>query len=731
MSERTKLFACGDESGSVIPFVALTGIILVFFAAWVIDAGFVSNSREQAQQGARLACIAAIEAHFANRNGTLSEKVDSALLRAKGVSLSQVTLGASDFSKAENRPRLKRFDATGTDEAVLTPGVFYYDKIRRDEVTGNALSTPQSRCPGGADSCFVPTTDLNDPNATVSAYQISGNFYRGFGYRLGRALGIGTSPSQTVKATCAVVPRHIAFAVDMSPSITRETHLLNSVTRQQTDPLEYGRSSEFAYFLKSDNPELEAYLASQGKTLTDQTKYSSVWPWFAGTKTRAEAAASPSPPNNPAPPAPGTPQFNTVHYIDDYVKVKTLSDADFSANRALFAKHHPDPFAAADPMLPGSPFRQPNGLWYHVDQFTSPDGAGGDRYSGPEPLTSTFFGIRQAILAFKQRAVAGDKIAIVAFDSELTWPRIFLPTDDFDYLDQIFNFRDGVGAFGRTVPLDDANGDKILDAGINLADTTKPGFVQAIRHQLFPGVTVDGGDIKTNTTEAVSVVSSMLKSVNSASNPSQDSIVLITDGKANCTPTQCQNIYDSYKNAYTDLLATIQNTFEGKNVPLHTIMLGSEVAPHTIAVAREPFALASDTATTTDCLSDDEARRTFRPFVGGGKAGTNSLGLPDPRIIATASSTDLKTLFLNGSAENPFVQANQDAYQLSALTQGLWVPLRPPSALVGGVCPKMTCTRVPQRQLTDPECRTVQKQVSDAIDKIIGATPYMIVDLDY
>jgi hypothetical protein len=670
--------------------VMLTSLIVIF-SAWVVDLAMQSSSREQSQHSARLACLAALEAHF-QASGTLSARVDAALARSRAVMRTAVRLSDADFTNPVHQAQLRRIDVVGAG-AVLSPGQFFYD-LDRQGVSG-PLASPVNRCLSGqVPPCFVPI----DPAGTdpVSAYRLEGPLYSGVTSKIAGAFGFsGTAPS--VFATCAVVPRRLAFVVDASNSMVRETFLRSTQAEQSVDPYMYGRANEFAYFPPAEN--------SSGRF---NPPADDVWAWLNGSGSASRAIAS-SAPDNPPQPAVSTPEYQTIHYRDDYARILTLSDASYAAAPDYFSgHHHPSPTESTG----SGTFSVPASRWYYLDKF---QGVG---YQGPQPLTTVFHGINRAIAAFRQRAVGGDQAAIVFYDNELIWPRVVKPNSDWDYMDRLTKFRDDPSPVADDAPT--ANGASIT-AGV--VDGSELGMLLAFRHSLFPARNVDGEIAETNTMMALNAALLMLKNSASSANPSQDGIVLFGDALWNCDPAKspaCQNTYDYYSSATAKLLALVKNQLIGKHVPVHVVMVGQNVAPHTLLVATDPTV----SGTTTNCLTDAEARRSNRGFVaGGGHSGTTTSTI-------NMSGYNPIVRFNGQSANAPFFEANAAAYEIAKLTQGIWAPLRPPKALAGGVCPPVTCSATARRELEDPLCRTYEEQISSYMDQIIGQNPYIIVEAE-
>jgi hypothetical protein len=239
------------EAGAIIVIVAILLPLLIYFIVLAVDSTLFAVSREQAQHTARLACLAALEAHFAEGQSSVDARLASALQRSRDVTETNLLLSNNEgYDNPENARRISLVgQGTERNEAVLTPGTWYYDLVRSDDL-GHPLATPENRCfTGDSPPCFVPY----DPSRAdgINAYRLRGRLYAGFRTKLTGLFGF---PDLQADATtiCAVGPRHYAVKIDLSPSMHRETHVLRSTASQQSDP-QGGRGSEFAFFLVADN----------------------------------------------------------------------------------------------------------------------------------------------------------------------------------------------------------------------------------------------------------------------------------------------------------------------------------------------------------------------------------------------------------------------------------------------------------------------------------------------
>lgn len=631
-----------QEIGGTMAFMAIFLFVLIMFTAIVIDLSLLAGSKDRAQSFAQIATLSAVEQYFASdSNLTEMEKRNAAVARVNEVIATNNITTPRMFGTEEGKPpEVKLSSATNikNTDATLEPGRWYF--VETD--TG-------SEC-GGKPPCFVAATTDTE---SVNAFRLNGNFYTYVTSSFGKIVtGSNTIPI-TVSTVATVIPRHGIFMVDLSSSTIRETHLL------EDDATKIGvTASEFGFTLSSDNPNIH------NSNVTSQTT-DNIWTALDDTR-----------PNTNIPDA----NYNKIHYKSDYIKKKLLSDTEYTKSED-YKKHHPSPYV-------GEYSTGTKNIWARVDVFR--DGY----YKGPQPLTTIFAGLKYAIESFDKRKVGGDQIGLMFYDEQLEWPRIVEPTADFRYLKSMVDFTD---ADLSTLHSDLSNiqrSDLMDDVGLE----------KIIRHNLFPS-----GTAFTDMPKALSQASNMLRDARADQLvDSSDFIVFIGDGLTNCIQTRthgqvCADTYTRYAKSMSNLQAiTLSENFVNANIPIHVIMVGNEVGPHTAAVSLP---------NSTECLTDTEARLAGIPYVIGG----------------TDSGTLLDSF--DNRKDTPFYQASFDLYKIALATRGIWAPMRPVAASCPNK-PSISCSPTPSRITEDPLCRNYAEQIQDYMDKIISSNPYVIVDVE-
>ena len=783
------MFRISDHSnacGAVLPFVAIILIAIVTFFGFVLDINMLASSREQAQHFARFAALAALEKFHDPRLRCLgsqtgaevdlydpdvpdTNKFPCSLCRRYQLAIERVntlTQENTTVTAKEETPVLLPFNTSaancgmiaGTgDEAVLVPGEMVSDNGDTPCADSNRRSP-----------CFVELEITNGGNAP-SAFGIQGKYYRGLSTMWSKKVMDGEADNLhnlRVDAIATLIPRRGCFLVDISASSVRDTHVRQSITRNDyraylrdgiDPPVIDPWGNEFAYFLGC--PEIDQgadpsdpsddFLTGTGfncrthdeensqpdyTTLGDTRfigannlggNYDNIWgnpawPLWSNHDRTWEWL------NLEKPTGAMSDRSPIHHFADSYVLKHVYGDADYDANHHQF-----NPSPTQDSNKYTTTF--PDGAWFNIDMgmfdrsaygghqaVTTANGAA-DNYFGPEPLRSILAGIRTSIERFETRQVAGDMACVIFYDKSLTWPRVFNITDNFAELREIFNF----DAINASVLQPD------IDADITTA-TTGPvtGFEAIVRHGLFPR---NPDNSFTNAVAAISEALTQLDNARQASGvESADFIVNISDGLTNCitcanpitggcpdSPGTCSNEYNYYQQSMNDLRGSIQTIWADpavRNIPLHVFMIGSAVGPHSLDI-EEP--------------DSDAGNRRCYPYHKVGGSGFSPVRGQD------VGNNGLEDDFDNASSAQPFYQANVDWFEIAKLTRGLWAPIRPspPSCTMaltdsnGNPCdPDNFGIGASNRRVVDPFCRTQDQQIVSYVDRILGDNPFQLVE---
>lgn len=535
--------------------------------------------------------------------------------------------------------------------------------------------------------------------------------------------------------TAAAIPLRFVAAVDLSSSITWDTH-------------EFGC-------------DFSAYHSDNAGTVA--AEYAPLW--------------------DPVPETRGAETSGKMHFKDDYRVVETFNDSidDYIAYDQTFDgipanEYHVDPedpmfadsgqFEAAvpaesDPSL-GLSELSGDGTYYNFlldmyrgNQLEPP-------YRGPEPWHSIYRAVAKSMELFKDRAVAGDRAGLIFYHSGISWRMGVKLTDNFDYIRDLLGEKDGVDPLVEEITKNDlmtdgADGLIPWPTGPSDFGNTMPRWV---RLGLFP---VPG--VQTNTPLAITAAANFFSQddLAGAGVPSVDFIGHFGDGLPTCFrdgsgEIQCDGRqYDAYRYGITQIRDFAARTLYQNKIVLHKFLFGAHVGPHTILRPNDEG---------TGCMTEQEARGQIPPidFVKG------TDGIPDLKT-ATLTSEQRETaneafdeMFeyvrekypdsrcrvedADPSAEEdpsvepieeeeeedslePFYQANTDWYQIVRLTGGRWFPIRPfdDSESCTPTTPTCPAGSPPRRLEVDPECRNVEAQVTHYLeDLIMTGGGYVIVE---
>lgn len=344
-----------------------------------------------------------------------------------------------------------------------------------------------------------------------------------------------------------------------------------------------------------------------------------------------------------------------------------------------------------------------------------------DNITPPQPLTSVLDAIHGALSAFQQRAVSADRVGIAGFDDEILSMRKM-------------NM--------ETPTASNTNFQTFLEA----TDVNIP-FVDRKESFLFPrlrGAHSAGGiklpaktDIVLALTEARNMITSM------ADYEIADNLIfLITDGLGNCVNSPPSGgggercFYTGSNNAVSQAyveqsiqeVSQIASELGGLGIRMHNFLIGDKVSPHKLVRKGD-----------TGCMTDEAAR-----FASGG---------PLLMVDGTGST-------FNSSNTSPYFFPNM-LYQSSRITRGLWIPIVDCCKSLGssscsataeddieamcssaavpfgdlipcvGGSPAIPCVSNwvdnSARLRCDPQGRSKQEQVVDAMNDIMSQNPFILV----
>ena len=685
------------QNGAIIVVGSVFIAVILTITAIAIDLNFIYASREQMQQYTKFLSLAAIEQHFAtdcsdrNIQQCMDYRKSEVESRMNELIPQYYLLNHADISISPE------FSTQGI-ETTYKGGrwINNTDELNDNIACDNNLSPP---------GFMTVDTDYN----LINSFEVTTSYPFHLAARFtNKILGIADRKI-TVSATASVTPRRTCVLVDISPSLVRETHLLfNQGTVGQSN---FKHASEYAFYLRDDNN--APYLTAHDRKWHGYTPPANTpGHTYIGIKNMSRNA--------------DTVTDSQVHYGNDYIKKKTLSDEHYND---YYRNYHPDPGTSAS--------YSSDGGWYRVDNFTD------SIYQGPEPLRTVFIGLRSLIEQFKSRSVSGDKMCLVFYDNTLAWPRVVKLTDNFDYLLELADFDNINGMIEDEDHIDDLD---LLDM--------KNGREHAVRHKLFPGLSA-----YSDTFAAFQEAFSQLSQTSEDGILTSDFIIHIGDGLANCphlpdralnsgfTGTEISNFAPFCSTAFSQQLGCANNAYShlcainmvktlvrkeavSRNIPVHVIQVGQDVAPHTVDIP--------DPKNEKQCLTREIEIRGLgltASYVMGGSADGEpyylSYSYNGQTFYIMHRMAQMALDFNNMSSDSPYYQSSRDMYEIALMTKGIWGPIRPVRANCNpSLESQCIITSPPTRRVYDPYCRETSQQIKDYMSEIMAQNPYVIVDVD-
>ncbi len=619
----------------VLILMAILLVAIVSVIALALDVTKVETSHSQQRHIAEFAALGALEEYKDTIAQTVtgtetqammasvrSAAVDAALTKAKDISglnfiVGQPHVAQDDLCFASNSNCAEAQDRTGW----LQAGEWHF--VEPESCGG----INQGSCPceyeGGEwkGPCFKES-DVSNPNQPINAFALSMRtrhstpINNSFGAVFGQPASFVTT-----RAVASVIPRRVIFGVDLTGSMAYETHL-NRPNQPKT---------RFAYKLLEINGAPPTAADCNGSTNPCPTKgvcrfagshhssYNSVFiPRDDAGNPLLDPDGNPIIIENLPDTRPSEELPPTEHFKSDYRCHTVTYNVAGSGQQTEY---------------------------YLIDrrQYRNP-GLPANYYRGPEPLTTVVNGLRQALIGFENRSVAGDMVGIRFFDRE-----------DQVIIERTFPLMAPVPSNAMFTNLRDA----VLDIGTPTASNpTYP--TNLVTNFLFPrqGASTNFPDLLANVLTELSAQQGFGVAANS--------VVLISDALTNCvnnagggfTPaggSGCNNNYKYFNGSMNfDVLAGLVPIYKNELVNIHMMLMGAQVGPFTLNIQN------------ADCawITDKDAREHGVNFV--------SYGTAIPYGFATLSD------WFNGMSVNaPFHEAAVKAYQMTVETNGFFWPIRP------------------------------------------------------
>lgn len=341
-------FAFRGEVGAVIPLVAvLLGVILASVAL-AIDLSIFSSQHEKYKRVAEQASLAALEEYLqaiGRDKKTEVQALDAAIGRAEEISGINLELHFSTAFRKDSTKPLAELDVSGGPNGTVVPGNWYFEDTDDD--------------PCDVDGTFKPCFEQVAADERATALRVELSVAEGSPLKVLFSYVVqSVHRTFTVKSTATMIPRRGVFLLDLSRSITRDTHLAEDhPTIDQIKAAEYAFYVEPGATCSSDFWKWWDAVEARDKITFDNLDpfcFSGGWGWGGSTSSCFDDPR--------------------VHYRLDY-----------------------------------RCFEQPDsGEFYGIDIK-----------GRPEPLSSVLDGIHTALQEFEARSVQSDLVGLLAFDDEI------------------------------------------------------------------------------------------------------------------------------------------------------------------------------------------------------------------------------------------------------------------------------------------------------------------------
>ena len=403
---RTKI---KQASGAVLVLVAICLALMVGIIGLAVDLNIALSAATEQQQLANSLASGALAAYLESAAGgaSINEQLDTAARRAEEiVNLEQNRPFYQDLlGNAALEPQLcLRWSAALCDRSfdslkpsnpdayagTIIPGNWYQELPPPSYPCGCGTCA----CPGGKYPCFVPNDNQSCPNQGANAFQIELRQSSASSIRTVFLKLLGFQNMRTSAfSTAAVVPRRLAVLIDLSPSVTGETHLQDptDLTISRLPAFKLDPSISCIGDLPSINPCSSSFGTGCGG-IVHSDDFSSIEGQFGRMWQYATATARGSNPSVP-----------TVHYWDDYKCYEVQDDGD---EDGISGAAH-----------------------YLVDTFQDPMAG----YYGPEPLSTIFRSIYESLELMEETAQPGDGIILMGLDRTLLRNRVIPASESGSY----------------------------------------------------------------------------------------------------------------------------------------------------------------------------------------------------------------------------------------------------------------------------------------------------------
>lgn len=758
----SNLILSRKENGVALVMFAILLVAIMGGLALGIDIFIASSSKSQHHHTAEQAVLAAMKTYI-DSSGDHKTKLKKAAKSASNIATANEPnwLGSSFFKDPSLPQGIVGIPGVPRPNGELRPGIWHFEDPGCSP-SGGYVSDPtlSPSCPCDSTGTFVKQCfeqiGVKDKRANALRIHLKLNSASPLKTLFAKVIGTD-SVTFSSEATVAEIPRRGVFLADMSLSVVDDTHHLI-----KTSPSGTKYDFEFSHLPKDKKCSALHSLGTIQKFWLPE--------YFVGSVSRNGWKNSRMLVGLPTTPPPGSPSYPSPPMEPEY-------------------KHVPSAYQCV------------KGDQSYGDSRDVPDYVI-EPTKKPEPFTSIVNAIHVALKEFEKRAIASDRVGIVAFDDSVDYSRATTQINsitglpEFSLIKPIITepeFKRWSLATDITKDIDvrlDTNSDGKIDLmlfpkaigsttlnyklwldyrGPHAADL---GYTWKYLNKDIPGGTVEGffdedGVYKkgewalkevdqppmTDLKLALITAYNMLGGVDTLK-IAENFVVLFSDGKSTCqygpgyvdtvdledkTPkvfadmgfmacaqreSRCFGNQYFFNNSM-NLINGVIDKYEDVGIKFNMVLVGDSVAPHTLLYSGEE-----------KCLGDFEARALDKSFVD-----------------------DTGSVY-----KDPVFYSPNKLWNKVKQTHGLWIPIRKPCDKTGGgndisedlnaLCDgagtvnelmltgditsdilsktgresKDEILDSKSRLLCDPQSRGTKEQMEEAINKIMGEIPYVLVE---
>jgi len=739
--KNTGLAMPGEQSGAILPIVAMVAGTLILFVGLAIDTSFISVSKSQQDAHAARSALAALHAWKTSSLATEVEKMNLAQDRVRDMLEKNYVM-----SESTQQSFNKTVGNTASDYASVRFGNWYFDDPGCGDPANSFDSTAECPCPGAIwkRPCFSETTpaEVSNMNAIINAYEVNLSTVQNNPIKnyFGRVAGQGDVYLHS-SAVAATYGRNVVFLIDLSRSSFEESHFSQAKIQDtatgypglylgnQIPGYNASEAANNPYFASDYNFRCnEATVSDCNEHLNDGTPVwncdtpldctmsggagiaNSIW----NTLLATAPTAAPLGHGGLRDSAPLLLRENPLkHFKDDYAGLEL-------ANSNVYGFHYIDAHCQASDQ---------SGVIEGYMNYCPAE------YFGPEPISSILAGVNHAL----DLLMPVDGVGVIGFDSVASnYHRRFhggvsLSANLNDALSLAHPFApEPVTETSAIAPIMER-----LREVVDVEARDGGNFLKRVQNHHFLALDEDNLNIPLALNEAMIVLQNAPDFERS-----ENMIVLISDGITNCSGNICGDDYSSYQTSMAEVESYIDTHMVSRGVEFHFINVGDQAGAHQLlrrGVApmengcMSPGAFSSGQSlvnncascvTPTDCAACADPAANWDAFRLGQEKfyGANSLYTKALETGGTYKAVlpPCDPALLGGGLSLAQCREGQFENSMDALCEAGGAP--------GDIVTEANLTDPAGRIVCEPGCRTKSEQIKQHMEKIFDSPGFIIVE---